>query len=86
MHIILKNQPLFGYFLIPILTSIVVSSFLCSLAYAMIRKEIKEIERVHVICPINILIVLSVVLIFSGILINIYICFNRYNKPCKLIV
>ncbi len=86
MRIILNRQPLFGYFFIPILTSIIVSSFLCSLAYAMVIKETNEIEHIHVICPINILIVLSVILILCAIIINIYICFERYEKPYKLIV
>lgn len=86
MRIILKKQPLFGYFFIPILTSIIVSSFLCSLAYAMIIKETNEIDKVHVICPINILIVLSVILLIGSIVINIYICFERYEKPYKVIV
>ncbi len=86
MRIILKRQPLFGYFFIPILTIIIISSFLFSLAYAIVIKETHEIDPVHILCPINILIVLSVILIIGSIVINIFVCFERYDKPYKLIV
>ncbi len=52
----------------------------------MVIKETHEIDKVHIFCPINILIVLSVILIIGSIVINIYICFERYEKPYKLIV
>ncbi len=86
MSFVFKKQPLFGYFFIPILTCIIVSSFLCSLAYAMVIKEKKDTDINHVICHVNILICISVILIIVCVIINIYICLERYDKPYKLLV
>jgi hypothetical protein len=85
MRIILKKQPLFGFFFIPFLTIIIISSFLCSLAYAMVIKDTHE-NGINILCPINILIVVSIILIIISIIINVYICSERYDKPYKLIV